>query len=172
MKHLLNATTKRTTRLSSERGSTLIETAALLLPFLLLFVGIVEFGVYFFHQHTLQFATREGMRLALVGGVINDENGDPMSRENSIKHTIQENAKWAIELDPNKIWIFQVGSNYEDPDGWEAMVASAGNPADYMRVRVQHEHEFFTPLLGGFFSDDHRIMMEAEGTYRNELFES
>ena len=154
----------------NERGSTSIEMAALLLPFLLLFVGILECGVYFFHQHTLQFSTREGMRMALVGGIIHDENGDPMSREDSIKHTIQKNASWAMKLEPSKIWVFQVGSNYEDPDGWEAMVASAGDPADYMRVRVQYEHEFFTPLIGGFFSDDYKIMMEANGTYRNELF--
>ena len=154
----------------NERGTALIETAALMLPFLLLLVGIVEFGWYFLHQHTLQFSTREGMRMALVGGTLNDENGDPLSREDSIKQTIEEQSQWAMDIDPENIWIFQVGDNYSDPDDWETSLANAGNPADYMRVRVQYEHEFFTPLIGSFFSPDQKVTMEAEGTYRNELF--
>ena len=153
-----------------ERGTALIETAALMLPFLLLFIGIVEFGWYFLHQHTLQFATREGMRMALVGGTLEGENGDMLSREDSIKQTIEEQSQWAMDIDPENIWIFQVGDNYSDPDNWETSIANAGNPADYMRVRVQYEHEFFTPLIGSMFSSDQTVMMEAEGTYRNELF--
>ncbi len=156
--------------IGEERGSTLIESAALMLPFLLLFLGIVEFGWYFLHQHTLQFATREGMRLALVGGIIDDGHGNTLSREDSIKQTIEDQAQWAMNIDQNKIWIFQVGDNYSDPNNWEATAANAGNPADYMRVRVQYVHKFFTPLVGGFFSPDQKMTMEAEGTYRNELF--
>ena len=45
---------------------------ALTLPvFFILVIGIIEFGWYFFVQHTLQYATREGMRLALVGRTLN-----------------------------------------------------------------------------------------------------
>ena len=40
--------------------------------FIILFIGIIEFGWYFFVQHTMQYATREGMRLALVGRTITD----------------------------------------------------------------------------------------------------
>ncbi|MGB0910289.1 MAG: TadE/TadG family type IV pilus assembly protein [Nitrospirales bacterium] len=154
----------------SERGSTLIESAALMLPFLLLFLGIVEFGWYFLHQHTLQFSTREGMRMALVGSTLLDQNGDALSREESIKKTIENQARWAMNIEPEKIWIYQVGDNYSDPDDWKTSAANAGNPADYMRVRVQYDHEFFTPLISGFFSSDQKVTMAAEGTYRNELF--
>ncbi len=46
---------------------------ALTLPiFIILVIGIIEFGWYFFVQHTLQYATREGMRLALVGRTLTD----------------------------------------------------------------------------------------------------
>ncbi len=51
---------------------------ALTLPiFIILVIGIIEFGWYFFVQHTLQYATREGMRLALVGRTINNPGGTP-----------------------------------------------------------------------------------------------
>ncbi len=166
--HYIHKDTNRYVK--NERGSTLIESAALMLPFLLLFLGIVEFGWYFLHQHTLQFSTREGMRMALVGSTLLDQNGDALSREESIKETIGKQAQWAMNIEPEKIWIFQVGDNYSDPDDWKTSAANAGNPADYMRVRVQYDHEFFTPLIGGFFSADRKVTMEAEGTYRNELF--
>ena len=59
------------------RGATLVEFAMVLPVFVLLLFGIIEFGRYFFVQHTLQFATREGTRLALVGGTLADANGNP-----------------------------------------------------------------------------------------------
>ena len=150
----------------------MVEMGALLLPFLLLLFGVFEFGWYFFHEHTLQYATREGMRMALVGGVVNDEEGNPLSREESIIQTIQENAAWAMDIDESDISIFVVGDNYQNPEGWETAAPNAGNPADYMRVVVEYEHAFLTPLVGPLLSGGSgTINMRAQGTYRNELFD-
>ena len=52
------------------RGATAVEFALVLPLFVLLLFGIIDFGRYFFVQHTVQFATREGTRLALVGGTL------------------------------------------------------------------------------------------------------
>lgn len=154
----------------NQRGITAIEVALLIGPFFLLLVGIMEFGLYFFHQHTLQYATREGMRLATVGGQLLDENEDPMKRIASIIKAIKDKASVAIEIDENNIKIFKVGDNYQNPEDWQNLVSSAGDPADYMRVVVTYDHEFATSLIGGFFGHDNIITMEARGTYRNELF--
>lgn len=150
----------------------MIEMGALLLPFLLLLFSVFEFGWYFFHEHTLQYATREGMRMALVGGVVNDENGDPLSREASIVKTIQDNAAWAMDIESGDISIFVVGDNYQNPEGWETEAPNAGNPADYMRVVVEYDHTFLTPLVGPIISDSGSIRLKAQGTYRNELFDT
>jgi len=155
----------------SQRGSTAIEVALLMGPFLLLLVGIMEFGMYYFHQHTLQYATREGMRLATVGGQLLDDEEERMDRTASIIKAIKDKASVAINIDENNIKIFKVGDNYQNPDDPEdAADPSAGNPADYMRVQVTYEHEFATSLIGGFFGNDNSVTMEARGTYRNELF--
>ncbi len=129
----------------------------------------MEFGLYYFHQHTLQYATREGMRFATVGGQLLDDNGDPMDRTASIIKTIKDKASVAMEIDESNIKIFKVGDNYQNPDDWEDADPSAGNPADYMRVQVTYDHEFATSLIGGFFGQGNTITMEARGTYRNEL---
>ena len=157
-------------KMNNSRGNATMETAFLMLPFIILLVALIEFGWYFLHEHTLQFATREGMRLALVGGVLEDGQGNPLTREDSIIQTIQNNAAWVMTIPEDDIKIFQVGDNYSNPEGWETAAPNAGNPADYMRVVASYDHEFLTPLIGEYFTDDNTIKMQAQGTYRNELF--
>jgi hypothetical protein len=145
---------------------------ALTLPiFMILFIGIIEFGWYFFVQHTMQYATREGMRLALVGRTIADPSnpGNNLSREASIVQTIKNNAILPAIRNGILVSIYPVSTGYNDPTGWETQ-QDAGDSGDYMRVRSRYIHTFFTPLIGGFFSGG-GITIQAEGTYRNEVFD-
>ena len=93
------------------RGATLVEFAMVLPVFVLLLFGIIEFGRYFFVQHTLQFATREGTRLALVGGTLADANGNPLSRTASIIKQIRDNASLAVNPAEISISIFPITAN-------------------------------------------------------------
>jgi hypothetical protein len=154
----------------TDRGNTAVEFALTLPIFIILFIGIIEFGWYFFVQHTIQYATREGMRLALVGRTINDPSnpGNNLSREASIIQTIKNNAMLPVIRNGVLVSIYPVSTGYTDPTGWETQ-QDAGDPGEYMRVRSRYIHTFFTPLIGGFFSGG-GITIQAEGTYRNELF--
>lgn len=60
----------RTAQRSVSRGQTLIEFAFILPVFLLLLLGMLELGLAFTHNLTLEYATREGARVgsALVNG--------------------------------------------------------------------------------------------------------
>ena len=84
----------------NQRGHTTIEMSFLLLPFLILLLGSMEFGWYYFQQHSLQYATREGMRLALVGDVLLDGE-TTLSRVESIKKEIRDRA--AVAMDGNAV---------------------------------------------------------------------
>jgi hypothetical protein len=150
------------------RGSSMVEFAIALPVFLMLTIGIIEFGWYFFVQHTLQYATREGMRLALVGRTLT-EGGTTLSRVDSILKTVKEEASLAVNPVLLRISIYPVNSDFSDPTGWETR-QDAGDPGDYMRVRTRYEHKLFTPLIGTFFTGG-RVVIVAEGTYRNELFD-
>jgi Flp pilus assembly protein TadG len=151
-----------------KRGSSAVELALTLPIFIILFIGIIEFGWYFFVQHTMQYATREGMRLALVGRTLNDSSGTPMTREASIIQTIKDNAMLPMIRNAVQVSIYPLNTGYTDPVGWQT-AQNAGDPGEYMRVRSRYNHIFFTPLIGGFFSGG-GIVIQAEGTYRNELF--
>lgn len=150
------------------RGSSAVEIAIALPLFLMLVIGIIEFGWYFFVQHTLQYATREGMRLALVGRQLTDTSGNPMTRVDSIIKTVREEASLAVSPDKLMISIYPVKSDFSDPTSWQT-IQDAGEPGDYMRVRTRYDHKLFTPLIGVFFTGGH-VVIVAEGTYRNELF--
>ena len=145
-----------------------MEFAMSLPVFIILVIGIVEFGWYFFAQHTLQFATREGMRLALVGRTITDASGNPMTRQASIVKTIQDNAAVAIKPDKLMVAIYPVNNDFSDPANWQNM-QNPGSPGDYMRVQTSYDHRLFTPLIGALFSGGH-VVLRAQGTYRNETF--
>jgi hypothetical protein len=161
-------------RLKDQKGAFVVEFALILPIFLLLIFGIMDFGWYFFVQHTLQFATREGTRLALVGRQLDDPAGPPgqlLSREASIEKTIRENAALALNNpDEVQIYIFPVESDYQDPETLPPN-NNAGDPGQYMRVKTRYTFRFMTPLIGAFFPQG-KIDVQAQATYKNERFDT
>jgi hypothetical protein len=146
----------------------LIEFAMVLVFLFLLMLSIADFGLCFFMQHTLQFATREGVRIALVGRTLTDADGNPMTREATIIRTIQEQASIAIPASGLRISIYPVGADLSDPREWEG-AQDAGAGGSYMRVRTSCDYRFITPLLGAML-DDGKLTLQAQATYRNERF--
>jgi len=59
--------------LRKKRGTTSIELAITLYIFLTVFLGIIDFGYYFWCSHVVAHATREGGRVAILGGVTSEE---------------------------------------------------------------------------------------------------
>jgi Flp pilus assembly protein TadG len=156
-------------RLKNEKGMTAVEMALVLPIFALILFAIIDFGRFFFVQHTLQFATREGTRLALVGRTISD-GGKALDRTGSILKTIRDSAGAAVDPGALTISIYPVdpAAGYTDPKVWSG-VTDPGGPGQYMRVRTNYVYEFFTPFIGQFFPLGRRTIV-AEATYRNEMF--
>lgn len=56
-------------RLRSERGAAAVEFSLLLLPFVLLMMGTVEFGIAIYARESLINASREGARTGIVSKI-------------------------------------------------------------------------------------------------------
>lgn len=156
--------------ISGGKGVAVVEMALVLPIFFFVVLATIDFGWYFYVEHTIQAATREGTRLALVGVRLKDPT-DPnkyLTREASIIKTIKDLASLAVKTDALQISIYPVGSGYTDPDKWETTV-NAGVGGDYMRVRTRYTYNFITPFIGDFFTGG-RSEIEAMSLYRNELF--
>ena len=154
--------------MSNSKGATTVEFALVSLIFFSLIFATIEFGWYFFVSHTIQYATREGTRLALVGTQLLDTNGNPMTREASIITTIKNSAAQAVKPAELRISIYPVGTGYTDPNNWQTTV-NAGQGGDYMRVRTRYTFNFMTPLINSFFPSG-ALVIQASALYRNELF--
>ena len=154
-------------RCDNESGVAAVEIGATMLVFMMALFAVVEFGWYSLHQNTLTAAVRDGIRLGAIGATLNDGDGNGMSREDSIKKAIKDSASTVMDIDTAKIEVFPVDANWADPD--DPAVANAGGAGAFMRVRVMYDHEFFTPLIGGFFGGG-TFQQASEGTYRNENF--
>jgi Flp pilus assembly protein TadG len=154
----------------TEKGATAVEMAFALPVLLLLIFAVAEFGRYFFVQHTLQFGTREGMRLALVGGILTGGDGNPLSREESIRRKIRESVSAAVNpADVAINFYYAMGSDYNNDDNWNE-ATNPGNPGQYMRVTTSYTYRFITPLIGSFFPAGVNEI-RTQCTYRNELFD-
>ncbi len=142
---------------------------ALVLPLLLVLIfTIVDFGMYFFISHTVQFATREGVRLALVGRQVTDAGGNLLNREASIVQTIGDKARIAVNPSTLQISVYPVAAGFSDPTDWSTTM-DAGGPGSYMRVKTRYQYKFITPLLAAL-APGGKVTIQAQATYRNELF--
>jgi len=153
------------------RGVSMVEFALILPILMLLTLGIIDFGRYFFVEHTLQFATREAVRLATVGGTLTASSGKTLDRAASIVQMIQDKASLAgMAASDLAISIYPITdtTTYSDPTGWSA-IQNAGSAGDYMRVRTSYVFTFLTPFVGAFFTNGVNTI-SAQATYRNELF--
>jgi Flp pilus assembly protein TadG len=156
--------------LRNAKGVTIVEFALVFPLLMVLIFGVMDFGMYFFVQHSIQFATREGVRLALVGRTINDGAGNPLSREASIVQTIRNKASVAVKPADVSVSIYPVDATFADPSGWQT-TQNAGLPGSYMRVRTRYSYQFVTPFALVRYIVPSRIrVIEAQATYRNELF--
>jgi len=160
--------TRRT--LHGRKGATIVEFAMVFPLLLLLMFGVMDFGFYYFVQHSLQFATREGVRLALVGRTIADPSGSgtQLGRVESIVATIRSKAAVAVRPADVSISVFPVDATFADPTGWQNTL-DAGLPGSYMRVRSRYTYRFITPLIGALVPGRSKVI-EVQATYRNELF--
>jgi Flp pilus assembly protein TadG len=103
---------------------------------LMLFMGITEFGRFYFTRLTLQHAVREAARFAITGNTLPDpDTGEPMTRAESIRYVIMEKAS-SLDLDVEELDI-------DPPDG--------GGPAQVVTVSARFHFEFIAPVIRQLF---------------------
>jgi hypothetical protein len=123
-------------RPSSDVGSTLVEFSLLAPIVIFVFLGILEFGRFYYSRLTLQHAVREAARFAVTGNSMEDpDTGDSMSRAESIRQVILDKAA-TLHLDVEDVTI-------DPPDG--------GGPSQVVRVTGDFQYDFVTPGIAQMF---------------------
>jgi Flp pilus assembly protein TadG len=127
-----------------------VETGAVILLMVVLMFTIFDFGHFFWQLLTVQNGVTQGTRFAITNrqlGVLN--------RDQSIRKAIKD-ATPGIQIADADITFFNVTDN----------TAGSGSFNDTIRVTVEHDFTFFTPILMSFFNDG--ITYRASSTMKNE----
>ncbi|MCM3666350.1 pilus assembly protein [Mesobacillus subterraneus] len=123
-----------------ERGQSLVETALILPVFLLLLVGILDFGRIMYSYAHLHMAAQETVRMGGLGK--NDTE-------------ITSFAKDYVQLQE----VDQLKINISPGD-------SSRDAGDYVTVKLEYPFQFFTPFVSSLFSSS--LSIKTESTIRVE----
>jgi len=113
------------------RGQTLVEFALILPIFVLLLVGILDFGRAVYGNNTIQNAAREAVRVAIV-----DQNVTVIEAE-AIQHAV------ALGIDAADVDV-----NFLDPDYTTGDCTVTPDIGCIVEVEVRYAYTAATPLLG------------------------
>jgi Flp pilus assembly protein TadG len=103
-------------RCTNTSGQALVEFTLVLPLLLMLFFGILEFGLYFYTRVSLRHVVRESARFAVTGNVLSDSAGKPMSKAQSIEQLILTGAP-SIQLTPSNITLTPADGGGTGPGG-------------------------------------------------------
>lgn len=158
---------RRRGRFTERRGQAIVEFALILPPFLILLMGMLEFGIVYDHRNAMAYAVREGAR---VGASLGNGGSQPSGVDPAILAAVQRGLTDPILIENiTSIEIYKADTagkpvpgriNTYDRDGtpigtagWPATSRVPGLNGDSIGVRVVYDFRPQTPLgtLLGFF---------------------
>jgi hypothetical protein len=156
-------------RRSGERGQSLVEFTLILPVFLLVLLGMLEYGSAYDHRTAMAYAVREGAR---VGASLGNGGSTPGTVDATIVAAVQRGLTNPILIDnitsidiyqsdltgkpvPGKIDSYDKNGNIIGSPGWPAASRVVGLNGDSIGVRVRYDFHPITPLgtvMGVIFS--------------------
>ena len=121
----------RLIRRDGDRGQTIVEFALILPIFILVLVGIVDFGRAVYASSTIQNAAREAVRVAIVNQNITVIEAEAIAQ--------------AVALD---IGAADVDVNFLDDDYTAGPCTTTPNVGCIVEVEVRYAYTAATPILG------------------------
>jgi Flp pilus assembly protein TadG len=178
---------------ADRRGSAAVDFALVVGPFVLLVIGLLEFGMLMIGQTLLQSAVAEASRFGLTGRTLEGQ-----TREDVIAAMVNEAGIGLIDparlvfetlvypsfdsvgkpetfTDTNGNGQWDAGEPFADINGngqWDADMGAAGlgGPEDIVLYRVRYDWQMLTPLLTHLLPGEGKIQLEASLAVRNEPF--
>ncbi|HTJ92913.1 MAG TPA: TadE/TadG family type IV pilus assembly protein [Pararobbsia sp.] len=155
--------------LSRMRGASAVEFA-LLAPLLLFLVFVViDFGVLFWVNLTMQYAVREGARYAVTGQSNLDPNASNQQRYLAIVQDIKNSSMGLYNMvSPSYvITINGATKNYTSSGSYTS--GMFGNPGDIVVLQLNCTWPLLTPFIQPMFAGG-RYSFSVAATMRNEGF--
>ena len=152
-------------RRAAERGATLVEVALASIVFLMLIVGILDYGKIHYMRSRLQHAVSQSARFAVVGRTLDDPDkpGEKLSRDASIAYLIKK-ISGLNGLADKDIDIRAVDRTGRSAKG-------AGGAGDIVTVQATYRVKVLAPYLAPLF-ENRQYEFTSSTTFKNEEFTS
>lgn len=119
--------------ISHEKGQSLVEFALLLPLLLYLICGIIDFGRVMYTHMQLNLVTQEAVRLGGLG------RSDADIRQYTLDH-VDHPTKVIVTISPSD---------------------SVRNPGDYVKVNLEEQIEYITPLMSTVLPSPYRVITDS-----------
>ena len=154
----------RFTPLHRQSGTTVIELAIITPVFLLILLGLMEFGIMFFSNLSMQYAVREGARYAVTGQSNLDPKTGNQQRYAAVIESIRSNSMGMYDKVEPVISVN--GKAYAANQYSNGMF---GAPGDIIVLQLDCNWPLVTPMLAAMFTDG-KYHYTVAATMRNEYF--
>jgi Flp pilus assembly protein TadG len=156
---------ERPAPMRERKGQTIVEFALVLPIIFLMIFGLIDLGVMFYVNLTMQQAVREGARASVVGS----SSGGPTQRAALIQ-TIRANSNGLYDKDAHgspqlTTYIVTPGSSaFKNFTG-----SDIGGAGQIVMVQLDYTWPLLTHILSPFFTND-EYSFTVKATMRNEQF--
>ncbi len=151
---------RRRSRRDGRRGQAIVEFVLILPLFLVILIGMIEFGIVFDHRNAMAYAVREGAR---VGASLGNGGSQPTAVDPAILAAVQRGLTDPILIEniasieifradtaglpvPGKINRYDRDGTLVGTAGWPATSRVPGLNGDSIGVRVVYDFRPQTPL--------------------------
>lgn len=164
---------------AEDRGAAAVEFALVVVPLLVIVFGIVNFGVIFSQQSTLNNAVREGARRAVVNDPYAGAVSDPRSCNGIIVSIKNELSGLALDNDAVQVKVTQDGGQVPFPCGVDFVSSDftpngdvlpcTGATDDNTAGSIVVETKYDSDLLVSFPPFPTTITLTSKAVYRCEF---
>lgn len=145
----------KVTRAQSQRGNTLVESSLILLIFVAILIGIVDFGQILFTHQAMVERARNALRWAVVRPY--DETGDQIAAlimygQPSVP---AGNHAGFLGMNRSNVQVVYSPGTVDDPNDARLTVSI-----------VDYEFRFFSPWIAGTFTNNHAVVESAPMMYK------
>ncbi len=144
-------------------GAAMIELALAVVVFMILVIGVLDFGRVGYARSRLKYAVTQATRFATTGNALVDPNnpGQQLSRLESVKSMVMSLSGLS---DVNKLSILITAVT---EDGRQ--LQGPGGPGDVVTVRANYRVKLVAPFLAPILPGG-ELEISASTTFRNEEF--
>jgi len=160
--------------LRDQDGVTAVEFALIATPFFTLLIGTMEVALMFFNASVLETSTMSASRFIRTGAVADFNDARSEFERRVCDGLILIRCEDVVY--ESRAFGSYAGASNDDPqfDGEGRMVSrgfSGGAANDVIVVRVAHNYEFFTPLIGTLVAGGDHVPLMATAIFRNEPYD-